>query len=423
MDRAVETAAAMVPNGTLAATGRDERRLKRAYYFTISPRPVTQTIALNAARFWRERPQEMILAGALALAGIVAACGLGRFDADASGLRSAQDAHARARRPCWSASFRPTRRSPSTRASRSTRAPTRPRALLARQGRCSRRAPARSSASPAPSTTRRARRAPTASAPSPRSSSTASAIPAFPANVCGVVYEGSTRATGLPVHLHLRRLADRAADARGLAAGAFGRRGRACRLRLQAGRHRHPLSRRLCRSLLGADADQERRRSARTSSIAGLAAGAVRPPSRRAISHREPSVDALRSAAILAERRDVATRGQSAATAEAIAEIPGAEALKLAPSMRGDKRVAVRFNLDGAQGHRRSRAQALCREGPGLRQSALDAERRRNGRGRRKAARQGDGAKLAAPQRARRPARPNRTAPSGAHYNFMEWRE
>ena len=61
--------------------------------------------------------------------------------------------------------------------------------------------------------------------------------------------------------------------------------------------------------------------------------------------HREPSVDALRSAAILAERRDIASRGQSAATAEAIADIPGAEPLKLAPSMRGDERVAVRFNL------------------------------------------------------------------------------
>ena len=31
--------------------------------------------------------------------------------------------------------------------------------------------------------------------------------------------------------------------------------------------------------------------------------------------------------------------------AKAIEEIPGAEALKLAPSLRGDKRVAVRFNL------------------------------------------------------------------------------
>jgi hypothetical protein len=31
--------------------------------------------------------------------------------------------------------------------------------------------------------------------------------------------------------------------------------------------------------------------------------------------------------------------------AEAVKEIPGAEPLKLAPSLRGDKRVAVRFNL------------------------------------------------------------------------------
>jgi hypothetical protein len=59
----------------------------------------------------------------------------------------------------------------------------------------------------------------------------------------------------------------------------------------------------------------------------------------------EPNIDVLRSAALLAEQRDVATRGQSAATAQAIAEIPGAEPLKLAPSMRGDKRVAVRFNM------------------------------------------------------------------------------
>ena len=34
-----------------------------------------------------------------------------------------------------------------------------------------------------------------------------------------------------------------------------------------------------------------------------------------------------------------------AIVAEAIKEIPGAEPLKLAPSLRGDKRVAVRFNL------------------------------------------------------------------------------
>ena len=53
----------------------------------------------------------------------------------------------------------------------------------------------------------------------------------------------------------------------------------------------------------------------------------------------------MRSAAILAGQRDIATRGQSSQVARAIEEIPGAEAIKLAPSMRGDKRVAVRFTL------------------------------------------------------------------------------
>ena len=62
-------------------------------------------------------------------------------------------------------------------------------------------------------------------------------------------------------------------------------------------------------------------------------------------SRSEPNVDALRSAALLAEQRDIATRGQSTEVARAIEDIPGAQAIKLEPSMRGDKRVAVRFNL------------------------------------------------------------------------------
>ena len=81
----------MVPNGTLAATAR-RARLKRAYYSSISPLPVTQTIALNAARFWRERPQEMILAGGLALAGIVAVAGSAGSTPTLPGLQSAQKA-------------------------------------------------------------------------------------------------------------------------------------------------------------------------------------------------------------------------------------------------------------------------------------------------------------------------------------------
>jgi hypothetical protein len=56
----------------------------------------------------------------------------------------------------------------------------------------------------------------------------------------------------------------------------------------------------------------------------------------------EPSADALRLAALAAVH---VTPTHAGSLAAAIKDIPGAEALKLAPSMRGDKRVAVRFNL------------------------------------------------------------------------------
>lgn len=56
----------------------------------------------------------------------------------------------------------------------------------------------------------------------------------------------------------------------------------------------------------------------------------------------EPSASALRSAALAAVH---VIGPQPGSLAEAIDKIPGAEPLKLAPSMRGDKRVAVRFNL------------------------------------------------------------------------------
>jgi spore germination cell wall hydrolase CwlJ-like protein len=63
--------------------------------------------------------------------------------------------------------------------------------------------------------------------------------------------------------------------------------------------------------------------------------------SRNYLGH-EPSAQALRSAALAAVH---VIASQSGSVAEAIRDIPGAEPLKLAPSLRGDKRVAVRFNL------------------------------------------------------------------------------
>jgi spore germination cell wall hydrolase CwlJ-like protein len=58
----------------------------------------------------------------------------------------------------------------------------------------------------------------------------------------------------------------------------------------------------------------------------------------------EPSAAALRTAA-LSVVHTAPAQGQGSAVAEAIHDIPGAEPLKLAPSMRGDKLVAIRFNL------------------------------------------------------------------------------
>ncbi len=57
----------------------------------------------------------------------------------------------------------------------------------------------------------------------------------------------------------------------------------------------------------------------------------------------EPDARALRSAAVAAAAVNAANR--QSGVAQALRDIPGAEPLKLAPSMRGDKRVAVRFNL------------------------------------------------------------------------------
>jgi hypothetical protein len=57
---------------------------------------------------------------------------------------------------------------------------------------------------------------------------------------------------------------------------------------------------------------------------------------------REPDARVLRNAALAAVH---VTAGSPSSVAEAIKDIPGAEPIKLAPSMRGDKRVAVRFNL------------------------------------------------------------------------------
>ena len=107
--------------------------------------------------------------------------------------------------------------------------------------------------------------------------------------------------------------------------------------------------------------------------------------------------------------------------AEAIAEIPGAEALKLAPSMRGDKRVAVRFNLAARKATDEVEHKPYVEKvqaSDNLRWTLSGG----NGRSGREAARKGGGAERR--ERNRNGDRLTRvSARSRALHNFMEWRE
>ena len=303
---------------------------------------MTQTIALNAARFWRERPQEVILAGGLALAGVAAIAGAASL-------------------------------SPTFETQAAAEAPPAPPPLLVRQI-----APEQAVAinqgikldsGPNPAAQPFALGKVDAATRARALECLTSAVyyeagqestegqrgvaqvvlnrvrhPAFPATVCGVVYEGSTRPTGCQFtftcdgSLTRGQMTESWRRARSVAEAAL------------AGFVYKPVG-----TATHYHANYVVPYWAPTltkNAVVGAhifyrwAGNWGRPASfTQAYSHREPSVDALRSAAILAEQRDVATRGQSSELAEAIAEIPGAEALPLKPSMRGDERVAIRFNM------------------------------------------------------------------------------
>ena len=168
--------------------------------------------------------------------------------------------------------------------------------------------------------------------------------PAFPATVCGVVYEGSTRPTGCQFtftcdgSLFRQPSIDAWNRARTIAAAALN--GYVYKPVGNA-THYH------ANYVVPYWASTLTKGAVVGAHIFYRWAGTWGGPSAFAQNYlrSEPNVAALRSAAILAEQRDVATRGQSTEVAQAIEEIPGAEPIKLAPSMRGDKRVAVRFNM------------------------------------------------------------------------------
>lgn len=303
---------------------------------------MTQTIALNAARLWRERPQEMILAGGLALAGVAAIAGSAYSTPTFSGIGTQA-------------------------------APPAPPPLLVRQ------LPADKAVAinqgialdtgPNPAarpfslgnvdqaTRARALECLTSAVyyeagqeSTDGQRGVAQVVlnrvrhPAFPASVCGVVYEGSTRPTGCQFtftcdgSLMRGRMAESWRRARSVAEAALA--GFVYRP-VGTATHYH------ANYVVPYWAPTLTKNAVVGAHIFYRWAGNWGRPASftQSYSSREPSVDALRTAAILAEQREVATGGEPPAVAEAIAEIPGAEALPLKPSMRGDKRVAVRFNM------------------------------------------------------------------------------
>jgi len=167
--------------------------------------------------------------------------------------------------------------------------------------------------------------------------------PAFPASVCGVVYEGSTRQTGCQFTFTCDGSLYRQPDADGW------RRAYKVAEAALTGYVYAPVG-----YATHYHADYVVPYWASTlakNAIVGAhifyrwAGGWGQPAAfTTAYSGHEPNAAVLRNAA-LSVVHTAPVLSQGAAVADLVAKVPGAEALKLAPSMRGDKRVAVRFNL------------------------------------------------------------------------------
>lgn len=165
--------------------------------------------------------------------------------------------------------------------------------------------------------------------------------PAFPASVCAVVYQGSTRLTGCQFTFTCDGSLNRRPDADGwrratsIAEAALGG---AVYAPVGWATHYH------------ADyvvpywsATMAKNTVVGAHLFYRWPGGWGQPEAfARAYGGIEPSASALRSAALTAVHVIAPQPGSLAA---AIDKIPGAEPLKLSPSMRRDKRVAVRFNL------------------------------------------------------------------------------
>jgi spore germination cell wall hydrolase CwlJ-like protein len=167
--------------------------------------------------------------------------------------------------------------------------------------------------------------------------------PAFPNSVCGVVYQGSTRATGCQFTFTCD--------------GSLARRPAA-----DAWRRAYKIAQQALSGYVFAPVGWATHYHANyvvpywASSLAKNAVvgphlfyrwsgGWGRPPAfSDHYSGQEPNAGALRAAA-LSVPHVINPLTAAETVADAVKDIPGAEALDLAPSMRGDKIVAVRFNL------------------------------------------------------------------------------
>src|SRR5690348_1679867 len=166
--------------------------------------------------------------------------------------------------------------------------------------------------------------------------------PAFPNSVCGVVYQGSTRTTGCQFTFTCDGSLSRRPDAEGwnraykvaedaLSGAVFAPVGWAT--------HYH------ADYVVPTWASSMAKNAIIGAHIFYRWAGSWGQPAvfAQAYAGREPNAAALRIAALAAPH--VAPATPQGEVAEAVRDIPGAEAIPLTPSMRGDKRVAVRFNL------------------------------------------------------------------------------
>jgi spore germination cell wall hydrolase CwlJ-like protein len=165
--------------------------------------------------------------------------------------------------------------------------------------------------------------------------------PAFPGSVCGVVYQGSTRTTGCQFTFTCDGSLYRQPDSEGwkhayrvaeaaLSGSVYAPVGWAT--------HYH------ADYVVPYWASSLAKNAVVGAHIFYRWAGGWGQPGvfTKAYSGHEPNAIALRTAALAVVH---VAPTQASSVAEAIKDIPGAEPLKLAPSMRGDKRVAVRFNL------------------------------------------------------------------------------